>query len=342
VYAQRDTIDVRELFAVLKKYKKLIWTVTILFTMLALIYVFIATPWWETKATVEIGKYIDKQTGKEIYLEKGTSVAARLKVKYIDIYKYIKNRDSKIKTISTANKNPQFITISALGKSNTLALNEIEKVISELQERHQKIIDEIIAKKQSQLDTIDRQMLQIEKYKIADINEKINYIKKNKLPIIDQKIASVQEDMKNALQQKEEAIKNLSSISGKNASLAALRLTQMQGLEYKVSEDKMNLINLKSEKEEIMSATLPSLKRELEKLKQIDLTSLREKRKLVKLSMQAHNYHNTTIVGNIIQQDKPVKPKKILIVIVTFITALLFSIFLVFFLEFLRNMKEDV
>ncbi|RUM72283.1 MAG: hypothetical protein DSZ08_01270, partial [Sulfurovum sp.] len=127
-----------------------------------------------------------------------------------------------------------------------------------------------------------------------------------------------------------------------NASLAALRLTQMQGLEYKVSEDKMNLINLKSEKEEIMSATLPSLKRELEKLKQIDLTSLREKRKLVKLSMQAHNYHNTTIVGNIIQQDKPVKPKKILIVIVTFITALLFSIFLVFFLEFLRNMKEDV
>ena len=337
---EEDKIDLRELFSVLKRRKKLIWSVTAFFTLLALIYVLVATPWWQVNATLEIGKYIDTKTGKEIYLEKGTGVSERLKVKYIDIYKHIKDRDTKIEFIKSSKKNPQFISISALGKDNQLALSEIQKVIDDLQNRHQKIIDEIIAKKQSELDGIDREIFQIKQHKMVNIIEKIDYTKKVELPAIDKKIATVESDLKKSIKQKEEAVKNLSSLNNE-ASLAALRMAQIQGLEYKISANEMKLIDFNTQKQKALSTTLPDLARVLEQLKKIDLVELQEKRKLTMLSMQSHNYHNTEIVGNIITQDKPVKPKKTLIVIVAFITGLMLSVFLAFLLEFLRGKKEE-
>ncbi len=339
-YIEEDKIDLRELFSVLKRRKKLVWSVTGLFTLLALVYVLIATPWWQVNATLEIGKYIDTKTGKEIYLEKGAGVSERLKVKYIDIYKHVKDRDTEITSISSSKKNPQFISISALGKDNQITLSEIQKVIDDLQNRHQKIIDEIIAKRESELDGTDRKIFQIKHYQMTDITEKVDYIKKVELPAIDKRIATVEADLKNSIIQKEEAIKNLSLLNNE-ASLAALRLAQIQGLEYKISENEMKLINLNTEKQRALLTTLPDLARKLEQLKKIDLVELQEKRKLTVLSMQPHNYHNTNIVGSVITQDKPVKPKKKLIVIIAFITGLMFSIFLAFFLEFIRDSREE-
>ncbi len=339
-YIEEDKIDLRELFYVLKRKKKLIWSVTALLTLLALVYVFVATPWWQVNATLEIGKYTDNKTGQEIYLEKGAGVSERLKVQYIDIYKHVKGRDSKIESIRSSKKNPQFISISALGKDNQLALSEIQKVIDDLQNRHKKIIDEIIAKKQSELDGIDREIFQIKQHKMVNITEKIDYTKNVELPAIDKKIASVESDLKKSIKQKKEAVKNLSSLNNE-ASLAALRLAQIQGLEYKISENEIKLIDFNTQKQKALSTTLPDLARELEQLKKINLVELQEKRKLTTLSMQPHNYHNTEVVGNIITQNKPVKPKKKLIVIVAFITGLMLSIFLAFFLEFLRGTKEE-
>jgi len=337
--APNDVIDIRELFAILAKRKKLIWSVTAIITLLALIYAFFATPWWQVNATLEIGKYIDNETGKENYLEDGAGVAERLKVQYIDIYKHTNGRDAKIDSITISKKNPQFISISALGKSNNLALTEIRKVINTLQNRHQKIINEIIAKKRSKLDGIDREILQIKQYKMTDILDKITYLKRVKLPALDQKIATVKTDIETSKHQKDEALKNLTSLNN-DAALAALRLAQIQGLEYKISENEMQLINLNSEKQQIITTTLPNLKRQLEELKNISLTKLLEERKLIKLSMQPHNYHNTAVVGNIITQEHPVKPKKVLIVIIAFITGLMLSVFLAFFLEFLQEIKR--
>jgi LPS O-antigen subunit length determinant protein (WzzB/FepE family) len=339
-YIQEDKIDLRELFSVLKRKKKLIWTVTGLFTMLALIYVLVATPWWEVNTTLEIGKYIDTKTGNEIYLEDGAGVAERLKVKYINIYEHIKDRSSKVESISASKDNPQFISISALGEDNQLALTEIKNVIDDLKNKHKMIIDEIIAKKQSSLDEIDRNIYKIEHYQKTNITEKINYIKNVELPSIDKKITTVKSNLKKSIKQKDEAVENLSSLNN-DASLAALRLAQIQGLEYKISKNEMELINLNTAKQKTLSTTLPELVRKIEKIEKIDLVKLIEKRKLIKLSMQPHNYHNTTVIGKIITQDRPVKPKKKLIVIIAFITGLMLSIFLAFFLEFIQGMKKE-
>jgi uncharacterized protein involved in exopolysaccharide biosynthesis len=335
-----DVIDIRELFAILGRRKKLIWSITALVTLLALVYAFTVTPWWQVNATLEIGKFTDSKTGEESYLEDGAGVAERLKVQHIDIYKHTKGRNTKIESITPSKNNPQFITVTALGKNNDLALSEIQKVISNLQNRHQKIIEEIIAKKQSGLDGIERNIFQIKQYKMKNITDRIDYIKTVRLPAVDQKIATVKADLKNSKQQKEEALKNLTSLNN-NAALAALRLAQIQGLEYKISGNEMKLINLHSEKQQILATTLPSLKRQLDELKNISLAKLQEEYNLTKLSMQPHNYHNTQVIGNIITQENPVKPKKKLIVIVAFITGLMLSVFLAFFLEFMQGLKRE-
>lgn len=339
-YTQEDEIDLRELFSVLKKRKKLIWGVTALFTLLALIYVLTATPWWEANVTMEIGKYMDSTKGTEVYLENGEAVAERLQIECIDINKNIKDRDSEIKSVGASKKNPQFISIVALAKENKLAVSEIQKVLDGLEEKHQKVIDEIIAQKQSVLDKIDRSIFQINHNEITKVSKNIEYIEKVELPSIDKKIATIESNLKNSIAERDESIKNLTALSNQ-ASLAALRLAQIQGLGYKISENEMQLIVLNTKKQKLLKTELPALARELERIKNIDLVGLQEKRKLAVLAMQAHNYHNTKIVGSIITQDHPIKPKKTLIVVVAFVTGLMLSIFLAFFLEFIKGSRKE-
>jgi len=55
---QEETIDLRELFAVLKRRKKLIWMTTGIITLLAFVYVLTATPIYRGSMTLEIGEVI--------------------------------------------------------------------------------------------------------------------------------------------------------------------------------------------------------------------------------------------------------------------------------------------
>ena len=59
------------------------------------------------------------------------------------------------------------------------------------------------------------------------------------------------------------------------------------------------------------------------------------------LQISSNNIKQTQIVGQIIKNDYPIKPKKKLIVVVAFITGFILSIFLVFFLEFIRSDEEE-
>ena len=59
------------------------------------------------------------------------------------------------------------------------------------------------------------------------------------------------------------------------------------------------------------------------------------------LKISSNNIKQTQIVGKIIINDYPIKPKKKLIVVVAFITGFILSIFLVFFLEFIGKSNED-
>ena len=72
----------------------------------------------------------------------------------------------------------------------------------------------------------------------------------------------------------------------------------------------------------------------------IELEKLNEELKTLQVLMEPYNYKNTEIVGSVMTNDYPVKPKKSLIVTVAFVTGFIMSIFFVFFLEFIRNEKK--
>ncbi len=337
---QEDEIDLRELFAILKRRQMVIWIGTGLFTLMALFYIINATPIWKAEVTLEIGKKGTNKDGNIAYIESGENVQKRLEVEYVDALKNVKDRNNSIQSISVDKKNPQFITISAVGLSNQLASLEIHKAIDGLIERHSKTIEEIVANKKSQLEGIDRSIFTLQNNSMKNITESIKYISTIQIPTIDKTIKSVSKDLKKSQKQRDEAFENLLSLKNE-PSLSALRMGQIQGLESRISSYQIKLINLDREKETITKNTLPAKERALKKLKDIDLVAIRQKRELVVLSMQPHNYHNTAIVGGIITKDYPTKPKKKLILVVAFITGLMFSIFLAFFLEFISSMKRD-
>ena len=339
-HTQEDEIDLRELFKTIKDGKKIIWGVTGGFVLLALVYVFSATAWWEATATIEIGQKQQDKDIKATYIEDGVVVRERLQVQYIDVVANVKDRDSMIKSVSSSTKNPQFISITALGKDNQLALDELHKVVDKLLLKHSKIIEEITANKKSQLDSIDRSIEQLKNNKIVNIQESIDYITKIQIPSIDKTIASVDSDLQKSKTQRDDALKNLMSIKNE-PSLSALRMGQIQNLEYKISNNEIKLIDLNRQKEAITKTTLPAKERELLAVQKIELVALEEKRKLIVLSMESNNYYNSAIVGNIVTKDYPIKPKKKLIIVVAFITGLMFSIFLLFFLSFIKSMRED-
>jgi uncharacterized protein involved in exopolysaccharide biosynthesis len=79
------------------------------------------------------------------------------------------------------------------------------------------------------------------------------------------------------------------------------------------------------------------MKKEKNYLETTVVNSLFEKKEMIESTVLPQNHKNTQVIGEIITNDHPVKPKKILIVIVAFITGLILSIFLVFIIEFFRD-----
>ena len=96
-----------------------------------------------------------------------------------------------------------------------------------------------------------------------------------------------------------------------------------------------NIDNLKAQKNE--------LENENNRFEGSTLVKYNLTTKLNELSLKisSNNIKQTQIVGNIITNDYPTKPKKKLIVTVAFVTGFILSIFLVFLLEFIGNIKKD-
>jgi uncharacterized protein involved in exopolysaccharide biosynthesis len=61
----------------------------------------------------------------------------------------------------------------------------------------------------------------------------------------------------------------------------------------------------------------------------------------LELSISPHSMQPTKLIGKIITDDSPVKPKKKLIVAVAFVTGFILAVFLVFFMQFIKGFKEE-
>jgi LPS O-antigen subunit length determinant protein (WzzB/FepE family) len=308
-YIEEDEIDLKELIKTLWDKKLFIIIFTSVITVIAIIYSLSKTPIYETKALVEIGKY--KNGNSSIDIDNASQLVEKLNVLFIDMYRNDKNREFKITSISIPKKQKTFLEIKSEAISNELAIKGINSVVSYIQKEHQNILDDV--KKSRELE-------------IKNLDAKIENIKNRDTAFLQEKIDLQEKNIKEYNEQLNSINKNLRDIENLNPSLAALKLMEKRDLSNFVLNLNLQLIDMKNKKDELQTMVI---------------NDLLEKRNSLESMLLPHNYKNTEIVGKIITNDYPVKPKKKLIVVVAFVTGFILSIFLVFFINFIKSFKEE-
>lgn len=367
---QNDVIDLRESFAILKRRKKLILSITTLFTLLVLIYVLVKQPIYEVKSNVMVG-YIDKdKEGKRAGIAESAVIAKRLNIVFseeggLKVDKFV----SKVSSVSINKNLENFITIKTEAISNEEALKKNKEVVDYLKNLYQSRIDRYIVNtdndikatevKISNLENLETKNIQrkiklLQIQKIVKIDEKIKFYKTSKLNSLKEKIKfhtdkleeytkSVKQIYQNYKQTKDSTALTISSIQMVNYQNLILN-SQNKVEDLKIEIETINnetMPNLHMDKENIQNDTLRKLEYELNVELPYKKVKLQEHIEQLKYNKSEQNIQNSKVIGEFVIKNHPIKPKKKLIIIVAFITGLMFSIFLAFFLEFLRGMKRE-
>ena len=316
-YLEEDEIDLRELFKTIWDKKVFIILVTLIITVLAGVYAYSKTPIYEAKALIEIGDYTtttrngigDNQLTQstKVIIDDASQLEKKLNAIFIDMLKNDNNKGSEITSITVSKGMKNYLEIKSEAISNDDAKKEIEKVLFFIQANHTKILDDIKKQKELELKNIDLQ---------------ISDIKLRTVSMIDRKIENDTQTLKDLAEQLQLINENLKSIQSLNPSLAALKLMEKRDITSELNNINIQLFELESKKDELLTTSIYKLE---------------ENRKILELQLLPHNYKNTQIVGEIILNDYPVKPKKSLIIVVAFVTGFILSIFIVFFLQFIRK-----
>ena len=133
---QNEVIDLRELFSVLKKRKKLIWSMTILITILSIVYAFfIAKPVYSVKSIIEVGEINNKP------IDDINTIQEKLSYIYKVNAKGIKRELPLVKSISAAKFSKIILSIIIHGKNNEEAVAYTQKVISKIETQYKEKTD---------------------------------------------------------------------------------------------------------------------------------------------------------------------------------------------------------
>ncbi|UCZ56545.1 hypothetical protein LGV61_12565 [Desulfurispirillum indicum] len=386
-----DEIDLRDLVRTILSWKWVIIGVTLLATVLGVAYALVKTPVYQARAVLEIGFYTDGNERKLV--DSAQRLNRELETVFISIPRAQDiERDAWIDSVTTVRGDNNFIELSALGISRDLARSEVARVVDYVRTEHQEIIEALLENKQSELrtldrriddlqgrrlqsfdqrteqelDALDREIAHIEDRRLKALDERLEFAQNIDRPRIDQRIARFREEVAQYERQLGHAISNAQTTKEQDAALSALTLMEIRNLEEKLTDRRLRLIDEQRRLDELQRTTIPDLQREREKLVDIDLRNLKEKRdmvrdesqrerqKIVEMDLQSlldqrtllaatiapHNYSNTRMVGDIISRDTPVAPKKRLIVMVAFVAGFMGSLFLVFILEFAKSFRN--
>lgn len=308
-----DEIDLRDLFKIVMQYKKFIIVMTVCVTLFAVVYSFLKTPIYEAKALIEIGDYKadNNNNNNKILLDSSSQLEKKLTTIFIDMVKDEKNKQFEINSIISPKGLTNFLEIKSEGVSNKRAQEGIEKIVFHIQQEHQKILDDVKQRREFELKNINMQIQDIQDKTVSLLDKKIELQKKNL------------EDLRSQLASINENLKNLQSL---NPSLAALKLMEKRDISNAIINVTTQLFDMESQRNELLTTTI---------------YKLQESKKLLETLLLPHNYKNTLVVGQIIQHDQPVKPKKTLIVLVACVTGFILSIFIVFLLQMFRSPKNE-
>jgi uncharacterized protein involved in exopolysaccharide biosynthesis len=339
-YIEEDEIDLKELFKTLMANKKIIAMITILVTLLAVVYALFKTPIYEVSAIIEIGSYKDKSNDDKL-IDDANKLAQELNVLYIDIYENEKSREFWIQNISALKNQKNFIKLTAQGLYNEKAVDEVKRVVEYIQQKHNKFLTDVINTKKLELSALQNKIDSLNNNTLVGINEDIKYTREIAIPSLEKKIAVSKQKLIDMQKQLKITEQNIAKTQSKDASLTALNVIEKRSLEAQISSLELSLIDLDDKLVTEKEKTLPRLERKKAELITINLHQLLEEKKILEQALLPHNYKISAVVGKIITNNNPIKPKKRLIVLVAFVTGFILAIFFVFFREFLRGLKDD-
>jgi uncharacterized protein involved in exopolysaccharide biosynthesis len=308
---QEDEIDLRELFKTLVKHKIKIVLITLAVTISAVIYALSAPKVYEAKAILKMGEYKTVNSNDKIVIANSAELSKELEILYIDILKNKTDREAKIEKIEVPKNQKNFLEITANGSSNEAAEKELHNVVDYVQEKHKKILDDVKSLNEVKAKQVEGKLMLLKTKTLPSLQEKISRYKKD-TTLYESNFLDVQN--------------NLKKIKDSNPTLATMQINEQRYLADIIIKLKDSLELFENEKNNI---------------EVVEIEKLEEELRTLKVLMEPYNYKNTEVVGAIMTNDHPIKPKKSLIVAVAFVTGLILSIFFVFFLEFIRNEKSE-
>ncbi len=362
-YTEEDEIDLKELIKTLWNKKVFIIIFTSVITILAVIYSLSKTPIYEVKSTIEIGHINNQLLDDTKTIEKKLQLIFNLKDK--------NNKPTKdkaiVSNISILKGYKNFLEISTQALNNEEAISLNKEVLKFLQNEYKYKLDDHTIKIEQSIKNIKSEINYLQKVEKINLEKDIEKIKKQSIPKIEQEIKFLNtvtiKSLDNKIQFNQKKLSeyetNLQRIIKESFSddsqsmIMSMRLLNIQNL---ILDLQNNIENLKKEKEKILNISLKNLELQKDNLLNDVIRKLNIKLKVELVNKLDHlndqlkeekkklsnNYaKNTEIVGKIITNDYPVKPKKKLIVIVGFITGFILSIFLVFFMNFIKRFKEE-
>jgi len=243
-------------------------------------------------------------------LDNPKSLKTKLDVIFIKQEENIENKKNWIENISIPKGSQDFLEITSEGFSNQLAIQKFNDILSFIQKKHQEIIYDIKDRNLKQIEFLIKTEKSLKEIDL-DLNRK-NFIK-------------AKQDLEFYKKNLKQLSKEFNEVKNKNSTFALLILTQQKNIQDIISNLENRIDSLIKEKNDIY----------------LKIDTIKQQIQNIKDSIKPYNLKNTQIVGKILTNKSPAKPKKKLIIIVAFITSFILSIFLVFFIEFIKSFKEE-
>ena len=243
-------------------------------------------------------------------LDTPARLKALLNIVFIEAYKNKKHKSQWVETLKIPKGTSTFIEITARAINNKKAKEQIKNVLTFIQNKHKKILNDV---KQNRL------------LQIKQLDKQIQNIKNFDLPLLVKNIKKIKQDI-------QFYNKSIIGLNQKQSKLANADITFSTLLLMQQKDAKETLFQLEDKLSDL---------EQNEKNLDLKIDQLQYKKSIIKDLLKPYNYKNTNISGQIITNDYPIKPKKKLIIAVSFITGLILSIFLVFFIEFIKSFKDE-
>jgi uncharacterized protein involved in exopolysaccharide biosynthesis len=149
-FIQENTLDIRDLFTIFKKRKKLIWSITGIFTLIAIVYTIMAKPVYEVKSMIEIGQIDGKP------LDDINDIKQKLSYQYKINTKGIEKELPRVESISIPKNSKGIFSLSIDGYSNDEAIKYIQTVISHIENTYQDKIKAYISSQKELITNIQK------------------------------------------------------------------------------------------------------------------------------------------------------------------------------------------